>query len=547
MTFLIEPEIGHLAAAAAAAFLLGYALCWALDRLVLRHLIEDRITGIALACALVFVLMMAAATLYLTKWSPFAFGPVIIPPIGYAISFIVGLAGVGAVRTILYGRDYEQNDDQAVFDVDLDDQSLYDDEVLAWDEKNRGRNYLHRHWAGHLPLPLAYWVNGALLSALIVAAAEFLIRRIEAGTGSLQYVAIAALAYLAIATIVWIWSSVGIWRSAYWHRRRGGAAGWGVAARALVAISLVATLFRAGDLGLQAAEFGTLASGRDSLGEIAEMKVSKDGRDLVVRGNLAAGAADRFEALLAGSPAVKNVVLTSRGGRMLEANRMAASIRERRLDTRVDDYCMSACTSLLLAGRERTAPEEARIGFHQPSFPGLNAYELREGIEKTRSEYLAAGVDERFVWRALATPAQSMWFPAPDELIEAKVLTGSDVFVTAGDGTKRRETAAEMRLRRNIEATAAQINASAPVRIDSLITLERASASGTTLTQYLRVGIDRVDIAGSRARLTRDLRRQTCSNVEMAVAVSEGGRFVYSYSNSRGKHLLDVTVSDCAG
>ena len=547
--FFYSPDLIHIAAAAAAAVALGYALTWAMDKAFLRKLVDDRIAGIALGCAIAFLLMMAGGTALLT-WSvgsnPFRSGPTIVPPIGFALAFILGLAVVGAIRTVLYGREYEEGDEELVFDSDIYDQAQYDEEVLAWDEKNRGRNYLRRHWAGHLPLPISYWINGALLSALIIAAVEYLIRRIAEGGGSLRGIAIVALVYLGFSGILWLWSSVGIWRSAYWHHRRGGTHGWGLAARIAVVLSLIVSLFRSGDLALQAMELGTLARGRDSIGEIARMTVSKDGRQLVVSGNLAAGAAARFESLLGKSPAVKEVVLTSPGGRMLEADRMAALIRKRELDTRVEDHCMSACTGLLLAGRTRTAPETARIGFHQPSFPGLNAYELRDGIEKMRAEYLAAGVDERFVQRALVTPAQSMWVPTPEQLVEARVLTASDVFVTDAAGARRRETLGEMRVRRQMKGIAAQINARGPVRVNHITTMERASASGTTLTKHYRVETDRLDVAGSRANLMRSYRREICSKVETVIMVRDGGRFVLSYTDTRGRRVFDVVISSCS-
>lgn len=550
MNYLFEPDLIHMAATAAATVPVGYALTWGMDALFLKRLVDDRMAGIAFGCGLVFLLLMAAATAFLTWYAgsnPFENGPIVIPHIGYAISFILGLFAVGAIRTILYGREYEEGDEELVFDADIHDQAQYDEEVLAWDEKNRGRNYVQRHWAGHLSLPVSYWVNGALLSALIIAAVEYLIRRLAEGGGSLRGIAIVALVYLGFSAILWVWSSVGIWRSAYWHHRRGGTHGWGIAARTAVVLSLIVTLLRSGDLTLQATELGILARGRDSIGEIARMTVSKDGRQLLLSGNLAAGAGARFESLLGQSPEVEEVVLTSPGGRMLEAERMAALIRGRGLDTRVDDHCLSACTSLLLAGRTRTAPEAAKIGFHQPSFPGLSSYALSDAVERTRAQYLAAGVDEKFVARALATPAQAMWFPGPETLIEAGVLTGSDVFVTDEGGARRRETLGEMRVRRQMQAIAAQINARGPVRVNQFTTMERISVSGTTITEHYRIETDGLDVAGSRAELARRYRRQICSEVETALMVREGGRFVLSYKDGRGRPVLEVAIASCVG
>lgn len=549
MQYILAPEWIHLGAATAGAAILGYLLCWAMDALFLKRVVDDRIAGIALACCLAFVLMMAAGTVGLTwivRSDPYIYGkPIVIPPFPYAVSLILGLAIVGVIRTIRYGREYEEGDDQLVFDEDLYDQAQYDEEVLAFDEKHAHKNYFQRHWAGHLSLPLSYWINSALVSALIAAAVEYAARRLMEEGASLSRLALVALAYVGFSALFWVWSSVGIWRSAYWHRRRGGTPGWGLGARVLVVLSALAILFRSGDIALQLAELRTLATGRDSIGAIAEMKLSPDGRNLAVRGSLANGAAARFEQVLAASPDARRIVLTSRGGRMLEAERMAALIRKRGLDTLVEGHCMSACTSLLLAGRERIAPETARIGFHQPSFPGAGVTEMGDAIERTRAEYLAAGVSPAFVSRALVTPAQSMWFPEPDQLIEAGVLTGSAVTVALPGGGSRRETLEEMRLRRDMAAQAAQRNASVPIRLGPITLLERVSASGTTLTYHYRLETTDRFSADGRRQMERQLRQEACSNVPMAVAIRQGGKFVHSYKNARGERLIEVAISDC--
>ena len=75
--------------------------------------------------------------------------------------------------------------------------------------------------------------------------------------------------------------------------------------------------------------------------------------------------------------------------------------------------------------------------------------------------------------------------------------------------------------------------------------MERASASGTTLTHHYRVATERVDVSGSRRGLGQQLRRQICSDVEMAVAIGEGARFVHSYSDGRGRHLFDIAITEC--
>lgn len=313
-------------------------------------------------------------------------------------------------------------------------------------------------------------------------------------------------------------------------------------------IGAMATLFRSGDLALQAAEFGTLASGRDSIGAIADMKI--EGKELVLRGNIAAGAADRFETLLDANPDVTGIVLTSNGGRTLESGLMAAAIRERGLDTRVDDICMSACTDLLVAGRARTAPHRARIGFHQPDFPGISNSERQAGIEKWRRRYLDAGIEWGFVWRAMATPPGSMWFPTPDELVAANVLTSPDIVVTrAGSGghAGRPESLSDRRLKSDLAAEAARTNKTVPIRLDPQVTLDRAEADGFTLTNFYTVRMANIDIPTSRRAVSANLRQEVCGTPQSQSAVRDGARFVFIYRNTAGKKLFDVSVTECRG
>ena len=122
---------------------------------------------------------------------------------------------------------------------------------------------------------------------------------------------------------------------------------------------------------------------------------------------MTSGLSGRFRALAAEAPRLRTVALTSPGGRQLEAMRIAETIGERRLDTRAEIECMSACTFVLLAGRERTAAGGAAIGFHQPAFPGWSESDRRAATAQMMLDYRRAGVSPGFVERAASTPAAS--------------------------------------------------------------------------------------------------------------------------------------------
>ena len=108
---------------------------------------------------------------------------------------------------------------------------------------------------------------------------------------------------------------------------------------------------------------------------------------------------------------------------MLEAQKLAHAVRSRHLNTYVEDQCASACTYVFLAGKDRASTPNAQIGFHQPSFPGLDADAQRAATQDMLNVYRAAELPEAFIQRIAKTPPEDIWYPTRDELIAAHVIT----------------------------------------------------------------------------------------------------------------------------
>ena len=252
-----------------------------------------------------------------------------------------------------------------------------DGELLAAEEQDDG-SYWGRHWRGHLPLAQTYWLNG-FLTNMVIAGLGLAFMALEHTGRSLRLISVGFLLYVMLALIARGWSLVGRWRSAGRHAARGGTPGWGTVARVMVVFGLLATLGQMPSLALQAKEYGLIAVGRDPMGPLAAITLDESGKSLEVKGPLSAGVADRFEEVLNSAPGTRTIMLDSDGGRIFEALRMAELIRARGLDTRVERNCASACTLILLAGKDRSAHRFAQIGFHQPDFPGLSEAE-KNGI-----------------------------------------------------------------------------------------------------------------------------------------------------------------------
>jgi hypothetical protein len=171
----------------------------------------------------------------------------------------------------------------------------------------------------------------------------------------------------------------------------------------------------------------------------------RDGAEAEVAGGFKYGLARDAAALFEGAPNLRVVHLNSAGGRLGEAAKLARLIKARGLSTYSADLCASACTVAYAAGRERYLRAGARLGFHRGIFAGS------ENAPATRQLLLEAGISPAFVERAVAQPAESVWYPTDQELLAGKVVTtlvNSDRFAASGLGTNASLIAVERALRR---------------------------------------------------------------------------------------------------
>lgn len=260
-------------------------------------------------------------------------------------------------------------------------------------------------WRVRLPLP-ALWLAPWALAALADGAADH--------AGSLRATAAWQLGGMVAAVVGLAGLAVCLWRFA---GRRSPVA------RGVLAVLLALGLGTAGPSAAQrTAEIGRIAFGLDPL-PAARVELSGDGHTLWLRGSIGTGSADAVARALTASPAVRQVRLDSPGGRVYEAREIASLLRARHVDTFAEGLCASACTVVLLAGRERGAAHEARIGFHRPQFAGQDDEALGTSHALIRA-YREAGLGAAFIDRVRATPSRSMWYPARAELLRQRVLTG---------------------------------------------------------------------------------------------------------------------------
>ncbi|HEY3754689.1 MAG TPA: hypothetical protein VGL42_00925 [Opitutaceae bacterium] len=288
-------------------------------------------------------------------------------------------------------------------------------------EDSAGGNMLLRHWRGEYNLPRAFWLHGVGLNVaydVLSAALGLIAERID-----VRLSAIVCLVLLILYPPILIWQWVGIWRSSMRYRAFYGTGVAPVAACAFVALSAVLALrFYVVSAPIQLRALDEILRG-DPQWDRFSTRLTLDGKGLLIQGNLQAGCHDVFRRALEDAPGVRTILIDSPGGRLAEGERMAIWIRERHLDTRAVGQCASAATVVFLAGRHRSIGPLAVMGFHAPTAPEASLLLQLAMRFQLDEDMRAAGVSEPFVRHTLRTPPDSIWNPAPGELVAAGVVT----------------------------------------------------------------------------------------------------------------------------
>ena len=223
----------------------------------------------------------------------------------------------------------------------------------------------------------------------------------------------------AITSVFAIWQ---IALTAVAARRRGG----GVVPL-LAVVAAAASVLAIGTLLYDRAvpalaELWNIYGGDEELGDL-NLPVSADGTILYVDGSYGMGSEQAVRRMLEQNPKVREVVLSGPGGRMGAGFEISRMIRSRRLATRVETGCASACTIAFLGGVDRSIAPGAKLGFHQASFPGMSADDMFEANrDMKRFLTMSAGIAPDFAQRVLDTPGDSIWVPTPEELLAARVI-----------------------------------------------------------------------------------------------------------------------------
>lgn len=306
-------------------------------------------------------------------------------------------------------------------------------------------SFVRRHFNGDYPLGRSYWVHTFLVQVafigLISGVLPVLSEDWPARIGSSV-----VLAVFTTSISLWLWGVIGTWRSSNKHVLRGGTSGWATLARVGIVLGAIRVFGDFASTLPALKEHWGVAFGAQH-GPDVTLQVRADGRSILLSGGIRDGSAAQLEEALKMAPGVRTVVFASQGGWIREGERLGDVVRRRKLNTYVEQFCASACTVAFLAGVDRAAAPDAKIGFHASRSVGA-----AEGVqESTRLKqiYQQAGLPETFVQHALTTGSKEMWFPTQTEMIAAGVLTrrsgGGETAAVATSTRSREEFESGMR------------------------------------------------------------------------------------------------------
>jgi ATP-dependent protease ClpP protease subunit len=278
------------------------------------------------------------------------------------------------------------------------------------------------HWRGGYSLGRAYWINGFLITVIMTVVVSIASTGIAENVGSSPWMMFFS-ASLVLVVPVTLWQLVGIWRSANNHESKGGHKAWATLAKIAVILGALRAVSDFTTALPVAIEYMTMAAG-DKYGK-ATFRLVRNGTEMEFSGGINSGLTSQFKTFVEAAPELKVVHLESNGGRIAEGKAIANLIRENKLSTYVSTHCESACTYILLAGVQRWASPEAKIGFHSPSGPGISDDDNINLVSEEKAYLMRRGVTQDFATKALHTAPKDMWYPTNAEMVKAGVVTGT--------------------------------------------------------------------------------------------------------------------------
>lgn len=283
----------------------------------------------------------------------------------------------------------------------------------AW----RSWQYFPKHWSGTLPPHLTLGLSAVppmVLLALVLAAGQL---RDLGAQG--RWVAAGLALFLLVLLGTLFWYAVGCKRCLAKLAQAPAPAPkrqrqlLNAATMLIVALTLLVSL----PLGW---DWLRIAVGHDPQGQY-QTTVDATQKILRIQGRIGYGLQERLIWQLQRTPDLRIVQLELNGGRVAEAQRLAAVVHARKLATYVEQYCSGPCTTVYVAGNQRLLGPKAQLAFHRYADPRQPSRTLYAAQSFDNSFFQSQGVLFGVTLKMFDLPPEQPWIPSHKILLDARV------------------------------------------------------------------------------------------------------------------------------
>lgn len=288
-------------------------------------------------------------------------------------------------------------------------------------------NFIKRYWKGDISLPISYWIVNWVTAIVIFSLFSLLSLFINALTSFnpiIIFVSI-GLAYLLLTLIIF-WQTVGVIRSSINHIKNPNKVKiWGYLAMFFVSLGILQNfnLYKTSFVPQLVSLFKIAFLDDPDIPEY-KITVTENSTELKIDGGIKKGLLKDVKKIILRTPSIKTINLESLGGRQGVAIDFYKLINDRNFNTVTNKECLSACTIIFAAGKNRWIGVNGRLGFHSSAFEGMSEKDANKGLINI---FLQINKDKQipinFLKKTNDIPAKEMWYPSIDELKANNYIT----------------------------------------------------------------------------------------------------------------------------
>lgn len=289
-------------------------------------------------------------------------------------------------------------------------------------------SYFKRHWRGELSLVKSYWLNTFCIS-LFFAGIFKVIEKLEIPE---DYPYFSIFIFFLLFPITF-WQLVGLWRAAKKYIDAGNNVIWGYLARLIVIFGCLQAVSAVSEISKALADLVKVQK-NIQVSKITdfetEFRFINNNKELLVTGGIGSNSAKEFVKVANANPGLSIIHLNNDGGKIDSAYEIYKFIKENGYNTYTSGKCLSACTIMFLAGKQRMISKDGKLGFHSASIGELDGNDYEFINDFIKSIYIQSGLQDSFIEKVLSVPANEIHFPSHQELISSNAV---DLIVEPAD------------------------------------------------------------------------------------------------------------------